>query len=158
MASKLVGASVWEEEMYEHLTSHAENERDLLVAYQQAAADSGSPAFRYLASLIIEDEVRHHKLFEDLAESLRTDAELRQEEPKIPRLEQWRVNGRNLSELTERLLAQEEQDERELRRLARELKDVKDTTLWHLLVHLMEMDTAKHIAILRFVHKHAPRD
>ena len=44
-----------------------------------------------------------------------------------------------------------------LRGLAKQLKDVKDTTLWHLLVELMEADTAKHIRILEFIKGHARR-
>ena len=51
----------------------------------------------------------------------------------------------------------EARDARELKRLQRELRDVKDTTLWSLLVDLMQRDTQKHIAILRFVRKHAGR-
>jgi hypothetical protein len=39
--------------------------------------------------------------------------------------------------------------------LEHDLKDVKDTSLWELLVELMQHDTEKHLAILRFVQKHA---
>jgi hypothetical protein len=155
MAGTLAGASVWERELYEHLTSHVENERDLLVAYQQAASDSGSAAFGYLASLIVEDEIRHHRMFEDLAETLRTEAEMRPEIPRIPRLHQWGDDRERIVGLTEGLIAQEERDAGELRRLAKELRDFKDTTIWQLLVRLMEMDTAKHLEILNFVRKHA---
>ena len=56
---------------------------------------------------------------------------------------------------TRRLLHQEEQDLCELKALRRDLRDVKDTTLWDLLVELMQRDTDKHIAILRFAHSHA---
>jgi rubrerythrin len=157
MATSLVVASVWEEELYEHLTSHVENESGLLEAYQQAAAESGSGAFCYLVSLIVEDEMRHHRVFEELAEALRSDAELRPEDPKVPRLDGWGANPKRLVELTEQLIAQEEHDAREFRRLARELHDVKDTTLWRLLVQLMEMDTAKHLVILEFARRHAKR-
>jgi len=155
MAAKLVGASAWEEDLYEHLTSHVANERELLVTYQQAAAYSGSAAFRYLASLIVEDEIRHHRIFEDLAQALRADAELRSEDPRIPRLDQWGDDRERVIGLTEELIAQEERDSRELRRLAKELRDVKDTTMWSLLVRLMEMDTDKHLEILNFVRKNA---
>ena len=60
-------------------------------------------------------------------------------------------------DLTEQLIQKEQQDGHELERLQRELRDVKDTTLWSLLVDLMERDTQKHIAILRFAKKHAGR-
>ena len=141
--------------MYDHLTSHVENEQDLLVTYQQAASFSGSPAFRYLAALIVEDELRHHRMFGELAESLRSDAKLRPENPRIPRLDQWGDDRKRVVGLAEELIVQEERDADELHRLAKELRDVKDTTMWQLLVRLMEMDTAKHIEILNFVRKHA---
>src|SRR6266700_2229037 len=77
VTNKLIGASVWERELYEHLTSHEDQERQLLVEYKEAADDSKSPAFQYLASLIIDDEIRHHRIFRELASALKTDAEFR---------------------------------------------------------------------------------
>jgi len=71
---------------YEHLTSHEHTERELLAEYRNAADESDSPAFQYLVSLIVEDEIRHHRVFRDLAAALRTEAELRPEQPAIPRL------------------------------------------------------------------------
>jgi hypothetical protein len=85
MAAELTGASVWEQKLFGILTSHEAAERSLLEQYRDAAEDSGSPAFRYLVALILEDEVRHHRLFRDLADALRTDAELRSGEPAVPR-------------------------------------------------------------------------
>jgi hypothetical protein len=155
MVSKLVGASVWEEELHEHLTSHVSNEREILLEYQEAAAASGSAAFQYLASLIVEDEIRHHRIFEDLASALRTDAELRPEQPAIPRLDHWGPDPGHVVELTERLMEREREDAKALGRLGREMKDVRDTTMWGLLVKLMEMDTDKHLEILEFVRRHA---
>jgi rubrerythrin len=155
IVAKLIGASVWEVQLYEHLDSHEHRERGRLTQYQQAATDSGSPAFRYLASLIIEDEIRHHRMFRDLAESLQTEAELRPDQPAVPRLEQWGADPQRVVDLSERLLAEERADAEELHRLSGELKESKDRTLWQLLVELMEMDTAKHIRILDFVRRHA---
>ena len=157
MATSLTGASVWEEELYQHLSSHEQTERGLLVEYQEAAANSQSPAFEYLAGLIVEDEIRHHRVFRDLASALKTDAELRPEQPAVPRMDHWGPNAARVLELTDKLLERERADERELHHLARQLKDVKDTTLWQLLVRLMEMDTAKHVEILDFVKRHTPK-
>jgi len=154
MTNKLVGASVWEQDLYEHLVSHVENERGLLEAYNAASTDSGSPAFQYLVGLILEDEIRHHRRFKELASTLRTDAEFHREDPAIPRITTWGPHPEKIAELTEELLRQEREDHRELKRLAKELKDLKDTTLWQLLVHLMESDTEKHIQILEFVKDH----
>ncbi|MGO8873029.1 MAG: hypothetical protein ACLQPH_16825 [Acidimicrobiales bacterium] len=155
MGMELVGASVWEAELLAHLTSHEEGERDLLTQYEEAAASSGSHAFQYLTALIEEDEVRHHRLFVELASALRSDAELRAEEPAVPRLDHWGPDTARVVELTEALLEREHADAKELRLLAAHLQDVKESTLWHLLVKLMQMDTAKHIEILEFVRAHA---
>ena len=155
MPNSLIGASVWEQSLYEHLTTHEENERQLLHEYQQAAADSRSPAFRYLVSLIIDDEIRHHRLFQELADSLRNDAEMHPEEPPIPRIVNWGPDPAFLVELSERLARHEQMDLTELRRIRKEMDDLKDTTLWVLLVRLMELDTEKHIAIAEFVKRHA---
>jgi hypothetical protein len=59
--------------------------------------------------------------------------------------------------LTETLLERERADAKELRHLASELKSLKQETLWQLLIKLMEMDTAKHIEILRFVKRSATK-
>jgi hypothetical protein len=155
MAMKLVGASVWEEELYEHLTSHEENERGFLEKYQNAAESSASAAFGYLCALIVEDEIRHHRVFGELASALKADAELRPEGPAVPRLDHWGPDAPLVVKLTEELLERERTDAKELHRLAADLKNVKDETLWQLLVKLMEMDTAKHIEILEFVKRHA---
>lgn len=153
--ARLIGASVWESELYDHLVDHERTEGELLIEYEQAARDSGSRAFAYLASLIIEDEVRHHKLFAQLAESLRTDAEIRPEEPPVPRVGFWGKDPALVAELSERLMDHEHQDLKVLKHLRKELDDVKDTTMWALLVRLMEADTLKHLEILEFVNRHA---
>lgn len=149
----LAGASIWEVELFEHLTSHEQSERRLLAEYQEAAAVSGSAAFRYLADLIVEDEIRHHRLFRELASALRSDVEMRPEEPAVPRAANWGSDPSEVLALSEQLLTQERTDARELRRLAEVMEELEDVTLWPLLVRLMEMDTAKHIAILEFVRR-----
>jgi rubrerythrin len=150
----LKGASVWEQELYEHLTSHAGKERTLLEAYKQAATASGSAAFNYLVGVIIEEEIRHHERFHDLAESLRNDAELRSDDPVIPRMDWSGADSETIRDLTEDLIRQERADAKELRRLRHQMRDVRDTTLWVLLVGLMEADTEKHLDILKFIKDH----
>jgi rubrerythrin len=133
-----------------------EAERGLLEEYSAVAEQSKSKAFTYLVKLLIEDEVRHHRIFTELARSLKTEAELRSD-PIIPSMDFVRADRAAVLDATKRLLANEEQDARELKRLQHELRDVKDTSLWSLLVDLMQRDTQKHIAILRFVKKHTGR-
>jgi rubrerythrin len=151
------GASSWELDLWTHLTSHVEAERGLLEQYSAVAEQSPSKAFSYLVKLLIEDEIRHHRLFTELAASLKTEAELTGEDPIIPYMDFVQADRAAMLDATKQLLANEEQDARELKRLQRELRDLKDTTLWSLLVDLMQRDTQKHVAILRFVRKHARR-
>ncbi|MGO9334212.1 MAG: hypothetical protein ACLQCU_09220 [Acidimicrobiales bacterium] len=155
--SSATGPSVWARGLYAHLMSHVEIERGMLEEYGAAAGTSSSKAFAYLVHLLIEDEVRHHRIFLQLADSLETMSLRPTEDPQVPYLDFNQINTDQVLELTEKLLEKEQQDALELKSFQRELSDVKDTSIWSLLVDLMERDTQKHIAILKFVKKHAKR-
>ena len=155
--SSFRGPSAWARDLYAHLTSHVEIERGMLEEYRSAAEASSSKAFGYLVNLLIEEEIRHHRIFVELADSLETMSLRPGEDPPIPYLDFNRTNREAVVNLTEILLDNEQKDAVELKRLQRELRDVKDTTIWSLLVDLMERDTQKHIAILKFVKKHTKR-
>jgi hypothetical protein len=151
---RLVGASVWEREFYAHLRQHVRNERNVLEAYVAAADATDSRAFAYVVNLLIEDERRHHILFQELADSLKHDAEFHRGDPAIPRLDFDRVDRSAVRDLTDQLVDREQEDLRELKKLQKDVRDFKDTTLWSLLVDLMQRDTEKHVAMLRFVQRH----
>jgi rubrerythrin len=148
------GASQWERELYGHLTSHVEVERSMLEQYKSAAEASSSKALAYLVDLLVEDEMRHHRIFTELAESLETQSLKPGVEPVVPYLDFNRADREVVLRLTDELLDNEKKDALELKRLQRELRDVKDTTLWSLLVDLMERDTEKHVALLKFIKNH----
>lgn len=156
MAETLIGASVFEQELYDHLTSHVEDEVEALQLYESLAERSESEAFTYLAKLILDDERRHHQMLADLAESIRASSEMSQEDRPIPYLDLHKDREAILA-ATEALLAVEEEDERELKHLTKQLADFKDTTLWELVLEIMRADNAKHRMILKFVRKHAKR-
>jgi rubrerythrin len=149
------GPSPWERQLYAHLKGHVETERAMLEKYAEVAERTDSKAFRYLVKLLIDEEVRHHRLFNELAGSLETEALMKREEPDIPDMDFQRADRAAVLEGAKELLENEERDIGELKRLQRELRDVKDTSLWGLLVELMQRDTEKHIAILKFVRNHA---
>jgi rubrerythrin len=148
------GPSAWQRDLFAHLTSHVEAESGLLEQYSVVAQQTQSNAFRYLVNLLIEEEIRHHRIFTELADSLKTEASLSGEEPIVPYMDFYRADRVALLEGTKQLMENERKDARELKRLQRELRLVKDTTLWGLLVDLMQRDTQKHMAILRFVRNH----
>jgi rubrerythrin len=149
------GPSPWERQLYAHLKGHVETEGAMLEKYAEVAERTDSKAFRYLVMLLIDEEVRHHRLFSELADSLETEALMKREEPDIPYMDFQRADRAAVLEGAKELLENEERDIGELKRLQRELRDVKDTSLWGLLVELMQRDTEKHIAILKFVRDHA---
>ena len=151
MSTTLVGASVWEEGLYSHLTRHAADEQATIERYRQLAAESDSQAFRYLVDQIVEDEKRHHRWMADLAATIRSASDM--SEAPLPTLDLDRA-GTEVLAATEELLRIERTDRKELKRLERDLSDVKDTTLWALIVRLMLIETDKHIAILDFVRRH----
>jgi len=155
MTTHIAGASVWEQELFDHLSGHAESEREAIAAYRQLADSCPSPAIAYLANLIIEEEGRHHRAFADLAESVKRSAELAGEPLPIPDLRSIAPeDGEAILAVTEQFLDRERADLKDLKRLSKLLKPVADTTLWGLFVELMEADTVKHIHILEFIRNH----
>jgi rubrerythrin len=154
-AQSIVGASVWEQEIYEHVVRHVESEREVLQAYERLADETDSPAFAYLARLILDDERRHHQMLYDLAETIRTTASLSGEPTPIPDLGVFKADRERILEETERFLAVEETDNRELDRLAKDLKDTRNTTLWQLIVRVIQDDNDKHRRVLTFVRDRA---
>lgn len=132
------------------LETHGAKEGELLEAYRRVAerAEHGS-AIRFLVRLILEDEERHHQVFAEMANAIRSFVWEVPVEPSLPAMTARR--DPDLLAETKRLLAQEKQDARDLRRLRRTLKRSPSTSLDPLMVELMLHDTAKHIAILEFI-------
>jgi hypothetical protein len=151
-----VGTREWELDVYRHIADHAQTEGEILEDYQSLADDAEiPPAFAYLARIILDDEVRHHRIFDDLAENMRQMVEESGDSSPIPSLRGFRADRVHILRVTEQLLAVERSDERELKDLARRLKDFDKVTLWGLLIELMLDDTRKHIKILKFVRDRA---
>ena len=149
--TNIMGASVWEQELYDYVSSHIDEEGEIIDDYRQLAANAESPAFRYIADLIVEDEVRHHRLLSDLAETIRASSALAGEEQPIPSLHGLLVDREKALAATKRFIEVERRDLDELRSLRKRMKDVRKTTLWPLVVELMERDTEKHIWMLEFI-------
>ena len=149
-----LAGSPWEEQLLAHFADHVSGELGLLEAYMDLR-DEGPEHVRYLVDLILNDEVRHHQMFEELVNRMRSDIDWRDYEPKVPYLRRGAADGKSLVELTDRFLAFERQDLKALRELQKELRPVRDTTLFSILVDVMELDTKKHIAILEFIRRSA---
>jgi len=153
--TRIPNASVLEQELYDHVSTHGKNEGEVLDAYARLAESTDSPAFAYLARLILDDERRHHQMLDDLAETIRMSAELTDQPSPIPDLALFKADRERILAETERFLALEKDDNKQLERLAKDLKDVRNTTLWQLVVRLMQDDNAKHQRILEFIRARA---
>jgi len=155
MTTSIPGASVWEQDLYWALARHVATEHDILDEYRVLAAAEPTTFVTYLARMILSDEERHHQLFNDLAETVKAFAEFRYQDEPIPSIPHKLPDAAGVVEQADRFLTIERDDLAELRHLKKRLKEVKDTTLWDLVISLMEMDTEKHIKILEFVRTHA---
>jgi len=150
-----VGLSVWEGELYDTIVAHITNESDVLDRYGDLAAGSEGHV-KFLVELIGEDEARHHRIFEQWAETIRADARMEESPEGIPHLSRERAPAELLSAVDE-LLAIEKDDRRQLRELQGGMKDMRRTTIWPLVLELMQLDTEKHIKILEYLRAHAAK-
>lgn len=138
------------------LATHGQREGAALAAYERVAAESSAgDAIKYLIGLIIEDERRHHRVFEEMANELKSFVWEVDIEPRVPSVDTRR--DPDLLAETKRLLAFEKHDAKELRQLQKLLRHGPKSSLHPLLVEVMLHDTAKHIAILEFVRDHLSR-
>ena len=147
-------ASPWDEELLAHFDDHVGNELTLIEEYL-GFRDRGPEYVRYLVDFILDDESRHHKTFSELVNHVRAGVDFRDYGPQVPYVQPASEDREALLEATKRFLALEREDQISLHRLQKELRPVRDTTLFSLLVELMELDTKKHIAILEFIHRTA---
>lgn len=152
-----LAGSPTDESLLRHFSEHVQDERELLEAYA-AFRDSGPEHVRYLVDLILDDESRHHRLFRELVNRLKSDIDWKSYGPQVPYVDKKSSNQAALLEATERFLTFEREDAKSLERLQKELRPVRNTTMFSLLVELMQLDTKKHIAILQFIHRVAETD
>ena len=137
-------------EILHMLETHGAREGAALDAYQRVAADTtAGPGVRYLVNLILEDEVRHHRVFDEMANQVRSFVDETDIQPRVPALVAH--DDPALLAETRRLLEFERQDAKELKELRKALKGRPRSSLQPLLVDMMLHDTAKHIAILELI-------
>lgn len=155
MADDLAHASPWEQRLYANVVHHVESEHEILDAYERLVEETDSPAFQFLARLILDDERRHHELLRQLAETIKISAAMTGEPTPIPELALFRADRDRILEATERFLALERQDNQDLAALAADVRDVRKQTLWQLVLRLIQRDNEKHREILGFIRDRA---
>jgi hypothetical protein len=134
-------------ELMRHLEAHLADEDKLLDEYRELAA-SNDPPVSYIATLILEDEQRHHRVLTEMLNHIRTSAWSIEQEPHVP----WLTRSADPSALrkqVKRLQGHERRDLRELRKLKRRLGSLRTTSLHGALVDALERDTRKHLHYLR---------
>jgi len=145
----------WDRRALAHVKEHLQSEQAALDVYTELRANAVG-AVAYLIDLILADEARHHQLFSDLVQALTPPGRvvpasgstelvstvpqpiMVSDEVRVPMLRQ-----------TDELLEAERDDQVALKQLQRELRPVRTETIWPLLVEMMELDTEKHIKMLR---------
>ena len=147
---RTTGASVSTHEVVEALNRHGREEAELLERYQRFVEEAESPAARYLVQLILDDEQRHHRVLEELANTIAWGWTKGVPEEVVPVFPRDGEDGALRAE-TRALLGHELRDRTQLRRLRKRLRSYNDAPVWGLLVDLMRSDTEKHIDILRFI-------
>lgn len=150
------GTKEWEDAVYEHVSSHGRVEGEILDEYERLANDGTmSPAFRYLAGMILDDEVRHQRVFDDLATTLRMLRDHSDDPTPIPSLSGFHADRVHIERITDELIRVERDDLRELKEFSKELKELRKVNLWSFLIELMIDDTKKHIKILEYIRDRA---
>lgn len=146
----------FEHQLLRLLEEHGANEGALLARYQEIAERvETDEAVRFLIEMILADEHRHHQVFEQMANAIRSFVWELPVEPRLPAA--VRRNDPELHEATAELLKSERQDRKELKELRSTLRHGPATRFDALMVDLMLHDTEKHIAILEYVHDHLSR-
>jgi hypothetical protein len=147
------GLSVWEREIYDLLVDHVTQESEVVDEYDELLERSTGHV-RFLLKLIIEDELRHHELYQEWAKTFRSFGTFEEPVDGVPNIVEEAEPERLIAAL-EKLLALEKDDVRHLKDLEKQFKDFRRTTIWPLLTELMKSDTEKHIRILEFLLHHA---
>ncbi len=135
------------------LGGHRERESEALGAYKALVDECEDEGIRYLITLILEDEERHHDMIDEMLNTVRSFVEDLDIEPHVP--SSVSGGGADLLDATQRLLDFEREDLAELRRLKHDLSDDGSYPLLLLLTKLIIRDTRKHIDVLKFVRARA---
>lgn len=137
-------------------TRHAEVEGAALASYRELADNSSAgEAIKYLVDMVLDDEERHHRLFEEMGNQIRSFLWDVPVEPHTPAM----THGHDpeLLAATGKLLAMEREDLDELHALRKALRHSPSSSIQPALVETMIHDTQKHIVILETIAKSLTR-
>jgi hypothetical protein len=147
---------IWAQRLAHYLQEHMDTEREALRSYAHLAEETQSDRIRFLINMILDDEVRHHRIFQDLVNWLRAEHSQRTDiDTAIGHGSVTNVGPEreHLLEMTAGLVELEKEDQRELKKLQKMVTDMPDTEWWWSLVEAMKLDTRKHAMLLEAVIK-----
>ncbi|MGQ0848575.1 MAG: hypothetical protein ACT4OP_05570 [Actinomycetota bacterium] len=150
----MVDVDIWAQQLAHYLQEHMDTEREALRTYAHLAEETRSDRVRFLIQMIIDDEVRHHRLFQDMVNWVRAEYSQRDDIETRMGLGGGTDIGEereHLLELTEELLVMERDDEKDLKELDKIVGEVADTAWWSALFESMRLDTRKHAMLLETV-------
>lgn len=148
----MVDIDVWAQQLAHYLQHHMDTEREALRSYAHLAEETQSDQVRFLINMILDDEVRHHRIFQDMVNWIRAEHAQRDDiESRIGDTVTVGEEREHLIELTDQLLELEREDAEELKELEKMVTEVADTAWWSALVDAMRFDTRKHIMLLEAV-------
>ena len=154
---RLIGATEWDQHLFDRLGQHEQDEKDAIQAYADFAEQTGSQTVKYLINMIVDDERKHHRVLAELANTIRAEVTFEERGSRLPYLDVHR-GDRTLLDATRRFLEVERRDRAEMRGLAKEV-DRTGNELDSFLIKMILDDTDRHIRILRFIErlaKHSP--
>ena len=152
---RMTGASTGIRELVDVLELHGTEEGEMLAVYEELAEHASDEGARYLISLILADERRHHQLLVEMANAMAWGTPTVSPDRATPLVAP--ALDAELAAMTRKLRRAEEADYRKLRRLRRRVEKFGETTMWALLVELMMLDTKKHATMLRFLERRGRR-
>jgi len=138
--------------MTKYLRGHLETEQGALEAYASLVDGRPDDIISYLIKKILADEERHHALFGEILNSLESKIGWKDVEPRVPSLRATVHDREALLATTDELLAVEREDAKELKALRKTWRQARgEYGLWSMLVEGAELDTEKHIRMLKYL-------
>lgn len=141
---------MFEQEAFDALVAHEKDEEEVIAAYEAFASQTESDLVRFLVTLIVEDERRHHKVLEQLANTIRAQSTFQETGPRLPYFDVHRRRDQGLLGATRRFLDVERNDRARLKVLAKTV-GACGGEVDAFVVDLLRTDTERHIRILKFI-------
>ena len=132
--------------------THENDEEKWLKRYQEIADEAEDPLVRFLLSLIIADEERHHQIIDRMISRLKNDLAWTRPERMPERRRVSAAKNAGLRTMLERFLAVERSGIKEYERLSKASGGLGHD-LFGLLCRTMVYDSEKHIGILEFLQR-----